>query len=297
MASALARKSGPRIARSRGPSPVKRSPDSVVEPQDLARAVGVAAVAQRERRPRRRHGETAHHLADRLRLRPVGPQELEPRRRGAEKPLELHDRPARQRRRPHSRCRPGAHGDARALRRTGGARGHRQPPHRPERGQRFAAEAEGQDMGEIGPVDLRGRVPVERQPQLLRRDPVPVILHPQEPLAAVGIGHVDPPRAGVERVLDQLLDRRGRALHHLARGDAVGRGRIELTNGTAYLGGLGIHTPSSSMARRRRATDSWLIHRCRPGYCASAAGGAAGTCRPCARWFSKDSGASSTMGR
>ena len=71
-------------------------------------------------------------------------------------------------------------------------------------------------------------MPLQRQRQLVGRDAVAVVLHPDQPLAALGIGDVDPPRAGVERVLDQLLDRRGRPLDHLAGRDAVGRGRVEL---------------------------------------------------------------------
>ena len=43
-----------------------------------------------------------------------------------------------------------------------------------------------------------------------------------DPLDAAAIQrHRDPGGAGVERVLDQLLHRCGRALDHLARGDAV----------------------------------------------------------------------------
>ena len=42
---------------------------------------------------------------------------------------------------------------------------------------------------------------------------------------------VDAPRAGVERVLDQLLDRRSRPLDHFAGGDAVDQQRIETANG------------------------------------------------------------------
>ena len=40
----------------------------------------------------------------------------------------------------------------------------------------------------------------------------------------------DATRAGVERVLDQLLDRRRRPLDHLAGGDAVDEQRFETAN-------------------------------------------------------------------
>ena len=42
--------------------------------------------------------------------------------------------------------------------------------------------------------------------------------------------HLDRARPGVERVLDQFLDRRRRPLDHLARGDAVDDERIETAN-------------------------------------------------------------------
>ena len=46
-------------------------------------------------------------------------------------------------------------------------------------------------------------------------------------------GDVDAPRAGVERVLDQLLHRRSRPLDHFAGGDAVDQQRIEAADFSA----------------------------------------------------------------
>ena len=51
--------------------------------------------------------------------------------------------------------------------------------------------------------------------------PTAVVGDADQALAAAGGDDVDPPRAGVERVLDELLDDARRALHHLAGGDAV----------------------------------------------------------------------------
>ena len=86
--------------------------------------------------------------------------------------------------------------------------------------------------------------------QLVGRDAVAVVLHPDQPLAAVGIGDVDPPRAGVERVLDQLLHRRGRALHHLARRDAVRRRRVELADRDGVILGVSAFIPQGLASRR-----------------------------------------------
>ena len=248
MASAFARKSGPSSALSRGPSPAKSSPASASSrrssrgPSGSLRSVSVKAVP-------------GAAIASRRTTSPIACASARSERRNLSRagvalksPSSSTTVPRRERRRPHRQRRAAAHGDARGLGRPRRARRHRQPPHRPERGQRLAAEPEAQDVGEVGPVDLRCRVPVERQPQLPGRDPVPVVRHPDQPLAAVGIGDVDPPRPGVERVLDELLHRRSRPLHHLARRDAVRRRRVELPDRAAYLGGLDVHTPRSSTA-------------------------------------------------
>src|SRR5262249_41758201 len=52
--------------------------------------------------------------------------------------------------------------------------------------------------------------------------PGPVVGHPHALDAALLDVHPDPPRPGVERVLEELLDHAGRALDHLAGGDLVG---------------------------------------------------------------------------
>ena len=58
----------------------------------------------------------------------------------------------------------------------------------------------------------------------------PVVDHPDQPAPAGFDRDLDRFRASVERVLDKLLDRRRRALDHLARGDAVDGQRIETAN-------------------------------------------------------------------
>ena len=58
----------------------------------------------------------------------------------------------------------------------------------------------------------------------------PVVGHPDEPPPARLDRDLDRPRAGVERVLDQFLDRRSRPLDHFARGDAIDEQRIEAAN-------------------------------------------------------------------
>jgi len=57
--------------------------------------------------------------------------------------------------------------------------------------------------------------------QLLGRDAAAVVLDEDQLAAAAPEGHGDPPGAGVERVLDQLLDHGSRPLDHFTGGDPV----------------------------------------------------------------------------
>ena len=108
--------------------------------------------------------------------------------------------------------------------------GDGEPRHRTDRGQRLAAEPQRADGEEIVAVELRGRMPLDREHEVLARHAGAVIGDPdQPPPAAVG-EHVDPPRAGIERVLDEFLDHARRPLHHLAGGDAVDDGGFELAD-------------------------------------------------------------------
>ena len=199
--------------------------------------------------------QPAHHLADRLRLGPVGAQELQPRRGGGEEPLELDHRarapappaaPPRRRRRAPSIARA--------------------PPPPPPRARSSVSRPTAPSEGSASPRKPKVRMWVRSVPSIFEvacrssasasssgGDAVAVVGDPDQPLAAVGIGDVDAPRAGVERVLDQLLHRRGRALHHLARRDAVGGRRVELADRAAplHLGARGVHAPRLSTGRRR----------------------------------------------
>ena len=117
----------------------------------------------------------------------------------------------------------------RADRFIGRPRGGLQPPRgRGQRGQRLAAEAVAAQRPELlGALQLGGRVASEGALQLVGGDARAVVAHAQ-PLQPRALGlRRNPPRAGVERVLDQLLERRGGALDHLAgrdlRGDLAGQ--------------------------------------------------------------------------
>ncbi len=103
----------------------------------------------------------------------------------------------------------------------------------------------------------------QRQRQFLGRHAAAVIRHPDQRPPAIGDRDLDPAGAGVQRVLDQLLDRRCRTLDHLARGDAVDRRLVKLTNDRAgscrvYLGVRGSHATRLSMSLADSASGYWL---------------------------------------
>ncbi len=167
------------------------------------------------------HGEALHHLLGMAELAAGGFQEFEPGRGGEEEIGQFDPRPAAERR----RLRPGlgAGLDGQAPGRLGPllAAGDGEPPDGADGGQCLAAESQGGDMGQIVARQLGGGMALHRQGQLLGRHAEPVIHHLDQIAPAILQGDVDAPGAGIDGVLHQLLHGRGRALDHLAGGDAV----------------------------------------------------------------------------
>ena len=89
--------------------------------------------------------------------------------------------------------------------------------------ERLSAKAEARNRCEIRQLgDLARRVPDEGHGQVVGRDARAIVADPDRDLARAAHVDADPPRAGVEGVLDQLLHDRRRPLDDLARGDCVG---------------------------------------------------------------------------
>ena len=103
----------------------------------------------------------------------------------------------------------------------GGPRDDAQAADRADRRQRLAAKPERGDLQQIVVGQLRGAVALDRQRQLVGSHAAAVIGDRDQRLAAILEGDLDAVGAGIDRVLDQFLDRRRRALDDLARGDAV----------------------------------------------------------------------------
>ena len=123
--------------------------------------------------------------------------------------------------------------------------------------QRLPPEPERHDRREIvGPADLAGRVPLDRQPRIVRVHSLAVVLDAHLPLAAELDVNRQPPRAGVDRVLDQLLDDRRRPLDDLARRNLVREIRrqpADFAHDTVSVTEL---TEPNGLARRHEATET-----------------------------------------
>ena len=222
--------------------PVQRPPEIPafrVRAQHHPPVTAARQVAQGEAHEGLRHRQPLDHIGDRLRLRPVGAQELQPRGRRVKEIAEFDHRACAQCCRAHRALSSAGHRDAgRIAPRVAARQG--QPPHRPERGQRLPPEAEAVDVQQVRPVDLGRGMPGERGRQVRRRDAMPVSGDAQQGATAVGKGDLDPPRACVERVLHQFLDRRCGPLHDLARRDPVDRRFGKLRNPWGVLCYVGV---------------------------------------------------------
>ena len=190
----------------------------------LAGETGAAVEAEPEADGRMGHGEALDDLARLAVFGAFGLQEFEPRGGGVEEIGDLHRGAARARRGRRRRHASGLDADLRPGLGAGGAGDDPQPRHRADRRQSLASEAQRRDGGEIVVGELGGGVALHRQSEVGGGHAAAIVADGDERATAVLDRDLDPPGAGVDRVLDQLLDHRGRAFDHLARGDAVDGG-------------------------------------------------------------------------
>ena len=147
-------------------------------------------------------------------------EELATGRDVVEQIVHTHDGPAGGPDRLHRSDLPRFDNDTRPDLFAGGPRYELQPAYSPDRGQGLAAEAEACDRHQVvDGLQLGGRIASNRQRDFLRRDSRTVIGHLDKAATALFDANLDGPSTGVERVLDQLLDDRGRPLDDLTRSD------------------------------------------------------------------------------
>ncbi len=100
---------------------------------------------------------------------------------------------------------------------------HPQMRHAGNRGERFAAKSERTNRGQVGgAANLRGSMAAQRQDSVGARHAAAVVGDRYQRRAAAEDFDADGMGAGVERVLDQLLDGGGRPLDDLARRNLAG---------------------------------------------------------------------------
>ncbi len=199
-----------------------------VDPDDRVEAVARAIGRQRppplddqleaHRRPRQRVG--GDDPPDHPVLGRRGAQELQPRRHVGEEVAHRDRRPDRAGDRAgRAPLRP-VPDDLVATRGVRGPAGDRHARDRRQRAKRLAPEAErGDPLEVLRRAQLAGGVLPQGQVQLVARDATAVVGHLQQLAPARAHLHADLPRPRVERVLEQLLHRRGRPLDYLAGRD------------------------------------------------------------------------------
>ena len=185
---------------------------------------------QRETHPWVCDGEALDSFGDSLRLGAIRLQKFEPRRRRREEFNDLDARAIARGRRLHRALVAAIDDDRPAVGVVGAARGDGEPRYRADRRQRLAAKAERVDGQEIAARQFRGGVTLHRELQVVARHAGAVIGDADEAPPARLDDHLDGARSCIQRVLDQLLDGRGRPLDHLAGGDTVDENGIEPAN-------------------------------------------------------------------
>ena len=196
--------------------------------------------------------ELAQPFLDVPELGALGAQELAPRRDVVEQVADLDGGPARVRPRHRRRDPATVDLDGVGVLVLLPPRGDAEAAHRSDRRQRFAAKAEAGDALQVlQRGDLAGGVARHRQRQFVRRDAAPVVADADQAGAALLQVDVHPPGTGIQRVFDQLLDHRRRALDHLAGGDLVDQGvgeRADLHSGAAI--GAAVHHSLTQRSQR-----------------------------------------------
>ena len=225
--------------------------------------------------------QLGHDADDGRLLRGGALQELGPRRRVEEQVPHLDGRAGgrvgRRRTPPPPRPRPTMRNPRG---RVGRPRQERQPRDGEDRGQRLPAEPERADRVEVGlRPELGRRMPLQRQQAVLGRHPAPVVRHRDE--LAPGAPHrdLDAGRAGVQAVLDQLLDDRRRALDDLPGRDLVDDGVGEALDGRPRSR-LARKPPAQLVERRQRLDAASSARGPAPPALASTGWGAAGGLGP-----------------
>ena len=182
-----------------------------------------ACARQREPDLRGAQGELRQHPRRVRRLRLVGLQELPSSGQVVEEILDVDPRAFGNARLSDRGDHASVDPDLGARDFSAGTRPQREVCDRRDARKGLPAKSQRRNRREIlGTADLARGVAFDGQPGILRRHPFPIVLDPNQALAAKLERDHDPTRSRIERVLDQLLDDRGGALDDLTGRDLIG---------------------------------------------------------------------------
>jgi hypothetical protein len=174
------------------------------------------------------HGQAGQRVLGVAELAARGLEEFEPGRRGEEQVAHFDPGAAALGRRLQRRLAAAFHGQAPGLFGAPDPAGDAEPTDRSDGGQGLAPESQGGDVDQVVVRQLGGGVTLDRQLQLPAVHAGAVVGHRDQGPAAVAQHRVHLAqhrvhlaRAGVDGVLDQFLQDRGRTLDHLAGGDLI----------------------------------------------------------------------------
>ncbi|MNV51748.1 hypothetical protein D3C71_1438060 [compost metagenome] len=207
-----------------------------VQVTGLVAARRLAVVRHAQLHVRARQGERAQPLFDMAQLGAFGAQELAPRRHVVEQLAHFHGGARRMRTRHHVAELAALDLQRRTMRVAGPPRGQGETADRGDRRQRLAAETErGHRLEVVQAGDLAGGMARDRQRQFFRGNAAAVVTDPDQAHPALFQVDVHAGGTGVQRVLDQFLDHRGRAFDHFAGGDLVDQDLGQLADAHAPL--------------------------------------------------------------
>lgn len=151
-----------------------------------------------------------------------GAQELATRRNIVKKISNLDERSTRLRRRCDRRNLSAFDANLRALRRPKGTRRDTQPCDRTDRGKRLTSKAQAADGRQIIEVsDFARGVALHGKRKFGSGNTVTIIENSNEARSARFDIDINRVSSGIERVLDEFFDERGRPLDHFARSDLI----------------------------------------------------------------------------
>ena len=176
---------------------------------------------EREGNVRARHRQSLHHILARGVFAAGRAEELAPRRDLAEQVLDPNAGAGRQGRWPFGNGLAVVDDPFPARIRASRTAFQREARDAGDAGQSFAAEPQRHDLLDRLVGQLRRGVPFQRETHLVRRHAAAVVGDLEACQPAFDQFHRNPARTGIDRILDQFLERRGRPLNDFARSDAI----------------------------------------------------------------------------